>query len=59
MLKNKTISELTTEAERRLFKKRFCTSCQKLMPLEGGQMTMTKVNRWKCAICLNKGIIHK
>lgn len=47
------------EAQHRLLGKRFCSSCQSMKALEGGEMIGNKVRRWKCSMCLNRESIRK
>lgn len=48
-----------TEAQYKVTGKRFCSSCQNLRPLDGGEIVGQKTKRWKCAICFNKGAVRK
>lgn len=48
-----------TEAQHRILGKRFCSSCQTMKPIEGGEMIGVKTKRWKCAVCFNRASIRK
>lgn len=48
-----------TEAQNRILGKRFCSSCQNMRMLEGGEMVGDKVRRWKCSVCLNRAALRK
>lgn len=48
-----------TEAQHRILGKRFCSSCQTMRPIDGGEMVGNKTRRWKCGVCLNREAIRK